>query len=144
MGRVDGQGKCESCQADFPYYLIHNGFNDSWYAYCDRCGKTALFSFWNKTVAERIKNLKLGSLQQGQISPSFELQIPPCDCGGHFTAKATPRCPRCNHVLSAEEAADWIEANALGTVKGWRWQRSWNGEYCVVIEGREVSDSVVD
>ena len=42
--RVDGYGTCESCESSFPYYLIHNGFNDSTYAYCDHCGRLAILN----------------------------------------------------------------------------------------------------
>ena len=41
--RRDGTGTCESCGHSFDYMLIHNGFNDSAFAYCDSCGMTALF-----------------------------------------------------------------------------------------------------
>lgn len=42
--RTDGNGTCEECGRDFPYYLVHNGFNDSAYAYCEDCGQTALLA----------------------------------------------------------------------------------------------------
>lgn len=32
---------------------------------------------------------------------------------------------------SAEKATAWIEANAPGTKKGWRWQRNWIGTYAI-------------
>jgi hypothetical protein len=40
--RNDGSGVCDHCSAPFGYYLIHNGFNDTAYGYCDLCGRTAL------------------------------------------------------------------------------------------------------
>jgi len=43
--------------------------------------------------------------------------------------------------LSAELAADYIEAQAAGTAKGWRWQRSWDGCYCIIIENRVTNDN---
>jgi hypothetical protein len=42
MARTHDIGDCEHCKKKFGYYLIHNGFNDSAYAYCDTCGSTAL------------------------------------------------------------------------------------------------------
>jgi len=43
--------------------------------------------------------------------------------------------------LSAERAAAYIEKNAPGTKKGWRWQQSWHGMYCVIIEGRSTKNN---
>jgi len=44
-------GACESCGHQFRYDLIHNGFNDSAYGYCDLCGCTLLLSGWSKNSA---------------------------------------------------------------------------------------------
>ena len=44
MARELSVGECEHCHGQFGYYLIHSGFNDSNYAYCDFCGKTAVLS----------------------------------------------------------------------------------------------------
>jgi len=41
-------------------------------------------------------------------------------------------------ALSAVTATSYIESNAPGTKKGWRWQRNWSGLYGIVIEGRRV------
>lgn len=49
FGRPDPRpavGECERCRSTFAYDLIHNGFADTAYAYCDRCGMTALLSGW--------------------------------------------------------------------------------------------------
>jgi hypothetical protein len=43
--------------------------------------------------------------------------------------------------LSAEVATGYIEKNAPGTSKGWRWQRDWQGTYCIVIEGRRIDNN---
>jgi len=40
--------------------------------------------------------------------------------------------------MSASKATGFIEANALGTAKGWRWDRRWDGIYGIVIERRVV------
>ncbi len=50
-GRALGQnvsdpGTCEHCGSKFAYNLLHNGFNDSAYAYCDRCGTLAILDGW--------------------------------------------------------------------------------------------------
>jgi hypothetical protein len=54
---------------------------------------------------------------------------------------AAPRCPHCHDTLSAEFATSYIEANAPGAKKGWRWQRNWSEMYCIVIEDKRVMDN---
>jgi hypothetical protein len=57
-----------------------------------------------------------------------------------FRACADPRCPACACVLSATKARTYIEANAPGTAKGWRWSQSWSGIYSIVLEENIVND----
>jgi hypothetical protein len=133
---MSGVGICEHCNRAFDYRLIHNGFNDSAFAYCNSCGCLAILSHWSKWPKEAVPGI-------GGIKPEIEAYLSPCSCGGRFRADAAPRCPHCHQILCAEKAAAYIEANAPGTAKGWRWQRSWNGNYAlyaVMIEGRVVHD----
>jgi hypothetical protein len=130
VAKVD-TGFCGACARPFHYSLIHNGFADSTYAYCDTCGMTAFVSAWDKSIPRAAK-LKV----HGPINPEAEKLLAPCACGGIFRADALPRCPHCSVPLSADGAAQYLEENAPGTVKGWRWQRSWQGLYAIVIEGR--------
>ena len=115
--------------------LIHNGFNDSAYGYCDQCGMTALFSAYSDAVPEGVD---VGF--HGALRADAERFVRPCTCGGQFRGSATPRCPHCARHLSAEASAEFIERNASGTAKGWRWQRSWRGLYAIVIEDRLAQD----
>ena len=130
---MSGLGTCENCKRNFAYATIHNGFNDSAFAYCDRCGRAAFFSAWSKRPSDAV-------FQQGSLPSHLESLCAPCECGGNFRANASPRCPHCHEELSAELAASYIERDAAGTAKGWRWQRSWNGLYAIVIEGRSAKD----
>jgi hypothetical protein len=131
-------GNCENCMLEFQLKLIHNGFNNTQYCYCDRCGKTAFLSTHAKHwPAEVIRD-------PGEIAVQMERHLAPCDCGGRFTKGSSPRCPSCNRELSAERATEYIERQAPGTKTGWRWQRSWNGMYCIVVVGRQVSDNYVE
>ena len=133
MARRHDIGVCEHCKKQFGYFLIHNGFNDSSYAYCDACGLTALFNLY--TVPKGI------SLKPHQIiTPEIEPHLAPCQCGGAFRASAVPRCPHCQQPLSAVLATDYIERQAEGTKKGWRWQQSWTSLYSIIIEDRVVRD----
>jgi hypothetical protein len=78
---------------------------------------------------------------QKKITADIEDHLLPAPDGGVFRASAGARCPHCNHALDPVKAADYIEKNAEGTKKGWRWQQDWNGMYCIVIENRLVSDN---
>ena len=126
-------GVCDACGHTFAYELIHNGFNDSAYAYCDECGMTALIDDFGGRTPE-------GMPPYRAITALGEASLAPCPCGGSFRADAAPRCPGCRAVLSPEAAAVWIEASAPGTARGWRWQRDWRGLYAIIVEGRVVSN----
>ena len=126
---------CQACKHTFGYKLLHNGFNDSAYAYCDSCGETAVFSGWSPNVP---KGVDIGL--HGPLKQAVEPLVQPCKCGGAFQGSAAPRCPHCGERLSVEEATEYLERNAPGTAKGWRWQRRWNGLYAIVIEDRMTKD----
>lgn len=133
MARGKSIGTCEHCQSQFRYHLVHSGFNDSIYAYCNTCGKTASLSLWDKRMP------KLRDLQKHQEIPSaMEPHVQPCVCGGSFSRGSAPRCPHCNKPLSTELATGYIESNAPAT---WRWQRTWSGLYCIVIEDKWIDDN---
>lgn len=140
MERKQDTGKCDHCHESFRYYLIHNGFNDSVYSYCDLCGVTADISLWSPVFSK----LPIGTPKQGVIPEGLEPFLESCSCGGRFTSRSAPHCPKCNQGLSADKAAIWIEENAPGTSGGWRWQRNWNGLYCIVIENRVIHNNFVD
>lgn len=128
-------GQCPLCTLAFHYRLVHNGFNDSAYAYCDRCGMTALLSGWSEDIP-RAAHLQVHQ----RIGVGVEPFLAPCTCGGHFRAEAMPRCPYCQGILDPRAATAFIEANAPGTLAGWRWQQSWDGLYAIIINDRVVSD----
>jgi hypothetical protein len=129
-------GTCEHCQKHFEYSLVHCGFSDCIYAYCDSDGTTAILSLWDN----RIPNLPDCPLQQ-EICSAMESYMSSCECGGQFRKGSVPRCPHRNLPLSAELATTFIENNAIGTKKGWRWQRSWTGTYCIVIENKKIDNN---
>lgn len=129
-------GRCEHCGARFTYALVHNGFNDSAFAYCDACGQTAMLGAWFEGIPEDA-HFKA----HGPISSECERWLAPCECGGSFKGDASPRCPRCRRELSASAARNWIEANAPGTEKGWSWQGKWSGLYSIIIEGHVANDN---
>jgi hypothetical protein len=130
------EGSCSNCHQAFDYTLVGCGFGDCVYAYCDTCGRTAILSLWDK----RMPRLEDCPVQQEMCS-AMEPYVQACVCGGHFRRGSSPRCRHCNVPLSADAAAVYIEANAPGTKKGWRWQRSWSGVYCIVVDNRVVHDN---
>jgi hypothetical protein len=129
-------GECEHCRSHFQYVLIHNGFNDSAYAYCDSCGKICFLNCWYNQIP------KNAHLQVHKcITPELEPLLEFCSCGGHFKFGASPRCPTCRQELSAENATTYFEQNAPGSAKGWRWQKNWTDCYSVIIENQAIKDN---
>jgi len=127
-------GLCEQCGQHFEYRLIHNGFNDSAYDYCDTCGGTALISGWSeKPTGVTVKFYQ-------RLDEEAERHLKRCKCGGKFAVTASPRCPHCKNALSPTDAKTWIESDASGTVKGWRWQNSWTGLYCIIVNDNMSKD----
>src|SRR5205807_9765430 len=117
---VSDPGTCNHCGSKFAYDLLHNGFNDSAYAYCDRCGTLAILDGWKIPTGIQCRIHE-------NIPVEVEEALTACSCGGRFRRGSSPRCPACAQPLPADSAAVWIEANAPGTAKGWRWQRNWTG-----------------
>jgi hypothetical protein len=134
MSRKQELGKCDQCQKTFGYYLVHNGFNNSSYAYCNACGTTALLNLY---LVPKI-SIKLEPFQA--ITPEIEPFLRDCSCGGKFCSGTSPRCPHCDRPLLATEVTAFIESQAEGTKKGWHWQRNWVGLYCIIIENKCVRD----
>ena len=79
MSRDRNIGKCDKCASTFEYHLIHNGFNDSAYAYSDSDSYVAILSGW--TIPEGIEL----PLHQ-PIVPELESSLLPSPDGGRFTA----------------------------------------------------------
>jgi hypothetical protein len=106
MTRETSEGTCDRCTRTFAYYLIHNGLNESCYAYCSACGMSAVIDTrYEDRTAE-------GFPRHRSITSAAEQSMAPCPCGGSFKARAAPRCPHCTEKLSATAASGWIEASA--------------------------------
>ena len=130
-------GTCEECHKRFEYELVHNGTHNSSYAYCDRCGCTAILDMTDSRFP--VDMLKQSAYRA--IAEGMEEHLKKCDCGGAFKAGATPRCPHCKEALSPTRAAMYIESNAPKTAHNWRWQMNWTGNYCMIIESRQVRNN---
>jgi hypothetical protein len=123
------KGDCEHCSRTFRYTLLHAGFGDFSYAYCDSCGMLATFNYSNSFLV----TMPPASATHQVIDPEWEPFIDPCECGGHFRSGASPRCVFCNATLSAQHAATHIERNTINA-RGWHWQGNWTDLYCIAME----------
>jgi hypothetical protein len=141
------KGDCEHCCRVYNYSLLHAGFGDFSYAYCDSCGILATFNYSSSFFLSlpRLTN------QHQVIEQSWEPFILPCGCGGHFRGGVSPRCVFCHEAFSAEYAAHHVERNSVGAGRGWRWQKNWTDVYCMALEDpqnpgtlRQVSDPFAD
>jgi len=130
-------GTCEDCHKRFEFTMHHNGVNNSSYAYCERCGSTAILDVSDSRFP--VDLLKKSAYKV--IASGMESHLKPCSCGGRFTAKATPQCPYCRQPLSPLKAAVYIEMHAPKSAPDWRWQMNWTGNYCITIEGKEVRNN---
>lgn len=73
-------GVCEHCKQRFEYYLIHNGFNESAYAYCAACSTTALLDRWK--VPKGIEVNWYGAITPGDRASSRQVSLWRCfQCG---------------------------------------------------------------
>lgn len=134
MSRDHHTGVCDKCGKSFQYYLVHNGFNDSAYAYSDSDSYVTILDGWK---APENTGLKL----HGPIGPDIEALLTPSPLGGTFKSGESPKCPHCLSPLDPVLAAEYIERDAPGTQKGWRWDRCWNGIYCIIIDDLVVRDN---
>ena len=136
MGELSG--KCERCGKLFEYYLIHNGFNESSYAYCDKCGKIAFLN--THSVPDVLKQHFLEYARHKSISEELEKYIEKCSCGGNFKCGTSPRCPHCKQILSPIEANKYIKSDPPNK-EGWHWQNNWTDTYAIVIGNNKINDN---
>jgi hypothetical protein len=124
------KGDCEHCLRTFRYTLLHAGFGDFSYAYCDCCGMLATFNYSDSILVK----LPPPAAPHQVIDSDWEPFLDACACGGSFRSGAAPRCVFCNSVLSAVHAATHIERNTVGSGRGWHWQGNWTDLYCIALE----------
>ena len=95
--RTLDQGACDSCGQKFGYYLIHSGFNDSQYAYCDRCGMTSVLNLYDK----RLPN-PLPCPPHGPICEAMEPLLSLCSCGWKLPSRRNPAMPSLSRAAFAD------------------------------------------
>ena len=133
-GRRYQKGVCEHCQFAYTFYLIHNGFNESAYAYSESDPYVAILSRWTVPEGIPVPN-------HGKITVTHEKFLKESPAGGHFTSEAVPRCPNCGKSIDAEAARQYIEGVPDRGPRGWQWQGNWKGIYCIVFEDYLINDN---
>ncbi len=129
------RGRCDHCQHEFGYTLIHHGDFDTAYAYCDRCS----YSVHLERQLDPIKQLDFLLPYPQRMYEYVEPLLKHCPCGGSFRHFAEPKCPKCRQTLSAR--APYLEENKPDALSAhWQWQRNWNGSYSIVIEAQVVNN----
>ncbi len=124
------KGDCEHCGQAYRYSLLHAGFGDCSYAYCDCCGQLATFSYSSSFLLSMPRIVSPHQV----IDAAWEPFIRSCTCGGTFRREASPRCVVCTQPLSALYATGHFEHNFASNGRNWRWQRNWTDTYCLEIE----------
>jgi len=89
---------CPNCKAkitrDHPD-VIHAGFDDSGFLYCDKSGDLLFWSAFDPTYKKIVDGVLPWTLSDEQ-KKKVESALKECDCGGKFLFSAPPRCPNCN------------------------------------------------
>jgi hypothetical protein len=134
---------CASCAKTFSVALLHNGFNNSEFLYCDTCHRVAILNFYSRrsNLLLQLADMSGGVLWSWRNSieanRDIEMRLSPCQCGGHFSFQAAPHCPICRAALNLQDVL-----RQLNVRQGWN--NGWRGIYCLVVEGGIVEDPFVD
>lgn len=93
---------CNFCKyqiiIDYPN-IIHSGFNDSGFMYCDNCPNILTWSIYDRNY-EKLVNGKVPWLLNDSEKNLIEESVIKCESGGNFRFSAKPRCPNCNNIIS--------------------------------------------
>ena len=104
--------QCPSCNfvIDVSYpKIIHAGFSDCGFLYCDKSGDLVTWSSYDKTYQSLVPNKHPWDLNAKEKA-IIESNLVACPCGGKFPFAAKPRCPRCNHEIpSIVDNIHWID-----------------------------------
>ena len=135
-------GICDKCKSTFEFRLIHNGFNESSYVYCDSCGKTSLLDEYSKQMPGRCEWFFRSDKRYEKIDAKLEPYLEKCLCGGSFKRSAIPRCPRCKQQLDPVEVNKYIDNDRPVEDKGkFLWQNNWDGIYAIIIEENVIRNN---
>jgi hypothetical protein len=114
----DPTGRCEHCEKQFSYKIIHNGFNDSAYAYCEKCPFTVLLGMWTqaaKRTALRVPSTDIVRSRGPAKAVSMSRYIPFLGRSKMSSLRTAPLCCGC-YRLSRTKRAGHGEGLALAKV----------------------------
>ena len=94
--------------------IIHSGFNENGFMYCDSCPNLLTWSIFDFNYEQLINN-KVPWLLNDDEKNIIERSVIKCECGGNFKFSAQPRCPNCNNEIP-EILPDKIHYIKLGKV----------------------------
>lgn len=127
---------CPTCKHSYYGRVLHAGFDDSEFLYCDRCFRIALLSIYSRS-ADILLRLAVPALWSWRESAASRIEIEAslrgCECGGRFTFDAVPKCFNCQSVLPLETILEAFGAH------GW-WGVGWRGFYCLIQEEHLVQN----
>lgn len=81
------------------HQIVHSGFNNSGFMYCDKSGDILTWSTFDSNY-RTIVDKHPWSLTQDE-KQKVEDAVITCTCGGRFRFSAKPRCPNCNNEVPA-------------------------------------------
>ena len=104
--------ECPAChytiKVDYPK-VIHAGFSNCGFLYCDKGGDLVTWSSFDKVYESLIPNKHPWTLNAKEKA-LVERSLTACPCGGKFTFAAKPRCPNCNHEIpEIVDHIHWVE-----------------------------------
>ena len=134
------KGDCEHCLRTFRYTLLHAGFGDFSYAYCDCCGMLATFNYSDSILVNLPPPYRTAPGNRLPTGSRFSI---PAHAADIFAQELRRVACSATRALSAEHAAAHIERNSVGaaadgtgketgpTCIAWRWKTQKIPETCV-------------
>jgi hypothetical protein len=120
---------CPSCEhliiVEYPR-IIHAGFNDSGFLYCNTCGDLLTWSSYDVAYQSLLGGKPPWDLTEDEKS-IIESHVVKCPCGGAFTFKALPRCPECTQPIPGiiPDRIHWVQLrNRIDGEKEQIWKTS--------------------
>ena len=94
--------------------IIHAGFSDCGFLYCNRYGDLLTWSMYDVGYTTIIKGKPPWSLGEEE-KVKIENALIDCPCGGKFKFQCHPRCPSCNNEIPeiAPDRIHWVRLRNL-------------------------------
>ena len=132
---------CSACGQDFKVRVVHSGFSNDEFLYCDRSHHVAVLEIYSRTsslllrLADECGRGLWDWRESAEYRARIEGALRSCPCGGRFTFSAGPRCPRCRVPLALDEVRAQVE---LFGNAGWR------GAYYLILDDGSVEEPFLE